>query len=161
MLSAPPDAVHGQILNVGSNEQNYQIREIAEIVADAVPGATTSFGPSNPDHRSYRVSFDKIAVVLPGFACTWDARAGATELAAVFARIGLDDALFGDRAFTRLEQLTHLLDTGQLARDLRWSDAAVPRPQSAAFRSTRTRPSPPVKAAWPSPTTPHSWSACA
>ena len=128
VLAAPVDAVHGQVLNVGSNEQNYQIREIAQIVADAVPGATTSFGPPNPDHRSYRVSFDKIGGVLPAFECAWDARTGAAELAAVFAAIGLDEGQFNGRPFTRLEQLQHLLDTGQLSRDFRWirADAAQP-----------------------------------
>jgi hypothetical protein len=120
VLRAPADDVAGQVFNVGSDAQNYRIREIAEIVADAVPGATTSFGPPNPDHRSYRVSFDKIGQVLPDFACGWDARSGAAELAAVFERIDLDVELFSARPFTRLDQLQYLLRTGQLADDLRW-----------------------------------------
>jgi hypothetical protein len=115
------EAIHGQILNVGSDEQNYRVREIAEIVAAAVPGSTTSFGPPSPDNRSYRVSFAKIRSVLPGFRCAWNAEMGARELAAVFGRIGLDSSEFEGRGFTRLKQLTHLLDTGQLDTSLRWA----------------------------------------
>jgi len=126
VLAAPVERVPGEILNVGSNAQNYRIREVAEIVAAVVPGCTTSFGPPSPDNRSYRVSFDKIASVLPDFQCSWDAQAGAEELAAVFRRIGLDAALFGHRGFTRLDQLQYLISTGQLDDDLRWSTMPAP-----------------------------------
>ena len=120
VLQAPAESIHGQILNVGSEEQNYRVREIAEIVSAAVPGCTTTFGPASADNRSYRVRFNKLGEVLPGFRCAWDAKAGAAELAAVFDRIGLDEALFTSRGFTRLDQLNHLLTTGQLDERLRW-----------------------------------------
>ena len=126
VLRAPVADVHNQILNVGDDQQNYQVRDIAEIVREALPHTSTSFGPPNPDNRSYRVSFEKIHRVLPTFACAWDARAGARELADVFARIDLDEALFSHRAYTRLDQLTYLLRTGQLAGDLRWAAPAAP-----------------------------------
>ena len=92
-LDAPEDDVRGQILNVGSNEQNYQVREIAEIVAEQVPGCTLSFGDGS-DNRSYQVNFDKIHATLPKFSCDWDARRGAQQLAEVFARINLDKEMF-------------------------------------------------------------------
>lgn len=123
VLDASLEAVHGQILNVGSNDQNYQVREIAEIVSSTVAGCSTSFGPPSPDSRSYRVSFDKIGSLLPGFSCRWDARAGALQLADVFGRIDLDAALFQYRGFTRLDQIQYLIRTGQLDHTLRW----VPR----------------------------------
>lgn len=126
VLDAPIEAVSGETFNVGSNDQNYQVREIAEIVSAEVPGCTTSFGPPSADNRSYRVSFDKINSVLPTFRCAWDARAGAQELAAVFGRIDLDADAFGYRAFTRLEQLRYLLRTGQLDAELRWTDHVAP-----------------------------------
>jgi hypothetical protein len=121
VLAAPIESVSGQILNVGSNAQNYQVREIAEIVSSVVPGCVTSFGPPSADNRSYRVSFDKIARVLPGFSCAWDARAGAEELAGVFRSVDLDAALFAYRGFTRLDQLQYLIRTGQLDAELRWT----------------------------------------
>jgi nucleoside-diphosphate-sugar epimerase len=113
VLEAPRDLVHSQIFNVGSNEENYRVREIAEIVAAAFPGCETTYGPSNNDGRSYRVSFDKIASTLP-FTCRWTAERGAQQLAELFARIGLTREQFEFRAYTRLAQLQHLLAEGQL-----------------------------------------------
>jgi nucleoside-diphosphate-sugar epimerase len=126
VLDAPAEVVSGEIFNVGSAEQNYQVRDIAKIVAEVVPDCSTSFGPPSSDNRSYRVAFDKIERTLPGFRCVWNAERGARQLADVFERVGLDDALFRDRAHTRLAQLTHLLTTGQLDSDLRWSAVGQP-----------------------------------
>ncbi len=67
VLEAPREAVHGQVFNVGCNEENYRVRQIAEIVAEAFPGTTTTFGPPTADGRSYRVSFDKIYKHVPDF----------------------------------------------------------------------------------------------
>ena len=120
-LTAPREAVHAQVFNVGSDEQNYQVRDIAERVAKAFPGCETSFGPPSADNRSYRVSFAKISSQLPGFSCDWDADRGAAQLAEVFGRIKLDDATFTGRGHTRLKQLEHLLSTQQLDADLFWT----------------------------------------
>ncbi len=119
VLAAPADAVRGQAFNVGSNEQNYQVRDIATIVAETVPGCTLSFGDGT-DNRSYRVNFDKIHGALPEFSCDWDARRGAAQLAEIFARINLDRETFEHRGFTRLKQLEHLLETGQIDADFFW-----------------------------------------
>ena len=119
VLNAPEDDVQGQIFNVGSNEQNYQVKEIAQIVAEQVPGCELSFG-DGADNRSYKVNFDKIHAALPTFSCEWDARRGAQQLAEIFARIGLDAEMFNHRGFTRLKQLEYLLGTGQLDADFFW-----------------------------------------
>ncbi|SFB35963.1 NAD-dependent epimerase/dehydratase family protein [Cellulomonas marina] len=120
VLDAPREAVHNQVLNVGSDAQNYQVREIAETVAAAFPGCKLSFGEPGADNRSYKVNFDKIGDVLPGFTCDWDAARGARQLAEVFSRIQLDAETFTGRGHTRLKQLQHLLDTRQLDDSLRW-----------------------------------------
>jgi nucleoside-diphosphate-sugar epimerase len=114
VLAAPRDLVHNQIFNVGANAENYRVRDLATIVAAAFPGTTATFGPPNADGRSYRVSFDKIARVVPEFRCRYRAADGAAELRDVFERIGMTSATFGFRAFTRLKQLHHLLRTGQM-----------------------------------------------
>jgi nucleoside-diphosphate-sugar epimerase len=121
VLAAPADVVSGEVFNVGSNEQNYQVREIAEIVAEQVPGCSLSFG-DGADNRSYKVNFDKIHKALPDFSCEWDARRGARQLAAIFARIGLDKEMFEQRGFTRLKQLQYLINTGQLDADFFWKN---------------------------------------
>lgn len=120
-LQAPREAVHAQVFNVGSDEQNYQVRDIAERVAAAFPGCTTSFGGAGADNRSYRVSFEKIATQLPGFSCDWDADRGAQQLAEVFGRIALDEQTFTGRGHTRLKQLEHLLRTSQVDEHLYWT----------------------------------------
>ncbi|MBA8793246.1 nucleoside-diphosphate-sugar epimerase [Friedmanniella endophytica] len=119
VLEAPRDLVHNEVYNVGSSEQNYRVREIAEIVGD-VFGGEVSFGDSGGDNRSYRVSFEKINNKLPGFACEWDAVKGAQQLHEVFSRIQMDEATFTGRGHTRLKQLQHLIDTAQLDEKLFW-----------------------------------------
>ena len=122
VLEAPVEAVGGEVLNVGSGSQNYRVRDIAECVAAAFPGCTTSFGPPGADNRSYRVDFSKIESRLPGFSCAWDAERGAQQLATVFERIALDGATFTGRGHTRLKQIEHLLATGQVDARLLWND---------------------------------------
>ena len=119
-LHAPREVVHNQVFNVGATAENFRVREIAEIVAGAFPGCGIRVGGGDRDSRSYRVSFDKIAARLPGFRCAMSARDGARELRELFERIGLDRARFEDRAFTRLKQIRHLLETQQLDEHLFW-----------------------------------------
>jgi nucleoside-diphosphate-sugar epimerase len=121
VLEAPREAVHAEVLNVGSDEQNYQVRDIAQRVAAAFPGCSTTFGPPSPDNRSYRVDFSKIRRMLPSFRCAWDADAGSRQLREVFSRVQLDEATFTGRGHTRLAQLEHLLATRQLGADLFWA----------------------------------------
>jgi nucleoside-diphosphate-sugar epimerase len=120
-LEAPREAIHNELFNVGSNEQNYRVREIAEKVAAAFPGCTTEFGSPSADNRSYKVSFDKIYSQLPGFTCDWDADSGAAQLAEIFTAIDLDEATFTGRGHTRLAQLEYLLRTKQIDADLMWT----------------------------------------
>ena len=120
VLEAPRDTVHGQVLNVGDDDQNYQIREVARLVAEAFPGCELTIGTSDGDNRSYRVSFEKIHRLLPRFRCRTNVAQGAEELRRVFERIDLDQDRFRARPFTRLKQLQHLFDTGQIDQDLYW-----------------------------------------
>jgi nucleoside-diphosphate-sugar epimerase len=119
-LEAPRDLVHNQIFNVGDNRENYQVKEIAQIVADVFPDCKLTFGTNNGDNRSYRVSFDKIHAKLPGFRCRHNALSGATQLREMFESIGLTRERFEFRAFTRLNQLKHLIDTQQIDVDFFW-----------------------------------------
>lgn len=127
-LEAPPAAVNGEIFNVGSTPENYRVREIAAIVAEAFPGCEVTAGPPSADNRSYRVSFDKIATRLPGFKARWTARQGAAELRRLFERIEFAPETYEFRAFTRLKQLKYLQRTGQVDDDLFWRARSVPAP---------------------------------
>lgn len=123
-LEAPREAVAGEVFNVGATEHNYQVREIADVVAEAFPGCEFSTGPSHGDDRSYRVKFDKIRTHLPHFQCKWTIEQGAMELKELFARIDLTREQFTGRHHTRLLQLQHLIETGQLRPDLYWTASA-------------------------------------
>jgi nucleoside-diphosphate-sugar epimerase len=120
VLEAPRDAVHGEVFNVGHDADNYQVREIAQMVSDVYPGCELAFGPAGGDNRSYRVSFAKIREHLPGFKCAWDAHKGARQLHDVYERIGMDAAVFNARPFTRLKQIKYLTASGQLDEQLYW-----------------------------------------
>jgi nucleoside-diphosphate-sugar epimerase len=120
-LHAPREAVHCQAFNVGRPEENYRVRELAEIVRDTVPGCTVELaGSASPDTRNYRVDSSKIARTLPEFQPRWTAREGARQLYEAFrdARITLED--FEGWRYRRIGQIKRLLDSGRLDPTLRW-----------------------------------------
>jgi len=120
-LAAPRDLVHAQAFNVGRNDQNYRIREIAEIVKETVPGCDVAFADdAGPDKRNYRADFTKISRVLPGFRPEWDARKGARQLYEAYRSIGLVLSDFEGPRYRRIDQLKQLMAEGCLGEDLRW-----------------------------------------
>lgn len=119
-LRAPRESVHNEMFNVGSNDNNYQIKEIARLVAEVFPGCTTEFGELGGDKRNYRVNFDKIGRVLPGFTCDWNVTKGARELRDIFDSIHLTKEMYESRLYTRLKQLEYLRSSGTVTPDLRW-----------------------------------------
>ena len=64
VLEAPIEKVKGEIFNVGSNELNFQVKDIAEKVKSVISETEIELVPSDPDNRDYNVSFDKIKNVL-------------------------------------------------------------------------------------------------
>jgi nucleoside-diphosphate-sugar epimerase len=130
-LSAPREAVHNEIFNVGDDEQNYQIREIASIVDRVFDGCTVSFGRSSGDNRSYRTSFGKIRRHLPEFRCRWSAELGVRQLRKFFEQVQMTEQMFTFRGFTRLEQLKHLIATRQIDPDFYW------HPRESEMRARR------------------------
>jgi nucleoside-diphosphate-sugar epimerase len=124
-LEAPIEAVHNQALNVGAPSENYQVRELADVVRETVPGCTIEYaGAGDPDPRSYRVDFTKVSQVLPDFRVRWTVRAGAAELYEAYTEAGLTLAKFEGDTYVRLRRLQRLLANGALDDDLRWRDRA-------------------------------------
>jgi nucleoside-diphosphate-sugar epimerase len=120
LLDAPRETVHDQAFNVGSATENYQVRELAEIVRQIVPGSSVEFGrDAGPDPRSYRVDFSKLQRALPGLELRWNARRGAEQLLEAYRVAGLTYDEFEGPRFTRLKQLERLLAGGELDSDLR------------------------------------------
>lgn len=124
-LEAPEEAVFNQSFNVGSTAHNYRIREIAEVVAEVVPGCRIEVAPdAGPDLRSYRVDFSKIARVLPAFRPQWDVRRGAEQLYAAYRSSDLDLESFEGPRYQRIGHIRKLMAEGVLGTDLRRRDAA-------------------------------------
>ncbi|MEB3151746.1 MAG: SDR family oxidoreductase [Sphaerospermopsis sp.] len=121
VLEAPRDIVHNQIFNVGDTQNNYRVREIAQIIAETFPDCKLTFGNNGADNRSYRVSFEKINTILPGFKCEWNAERGAQQLLNLFRQIDMTEDTFLFRGFTRLKQLEYLIRTQQIDQNFFWN----------------------------------------
>jgi nucleoside-diphosphate-sugar epimerase len=119
-LESPREIVHNQIFNVGDTKENYQVKEIADKVARVFPKCKLTFGESNGDNRSYRVSFDKINKTLPGFKCKRNVEKGANQLKDLFEVLDMKHDTFEFRPYTRLKQLEYLIITKQVDKDLFW-----------------------------------------
>ena len=119
-LEAPQESIHNEIFNVGNTDENFQIRDIADIVLNVIEGCEISLGESGGDNRSYRVNCDKIASNLPGFKTHRSAEKGAKQLRDLFKQITLTHDLFKSRAYTRILQLEYLIRTEQLDNNLFW-----------------------------------------
>ena len=123
VLEAPQQVIHNEIFNVGQTEENYRIRDLADIVAETVPGCRVEYAPDGgPDKRCYRVNFDKIRRVLPGFHPQWTAHKGAHELYEAYRAVGLSFADLELGRYTRITHIQELMQTGQLNSSLRWSN---------------------------------------
>lgn len=120
-LEAPRDLIHNQVFNVGDTTHNYQVKEIAQTIANIFEGCQLSFGDNGSDNRSYRVSFEKINQSLPGFKCEWNAQRGAQQLFDLFKLIDMTQETFLFRGFTRLKQLEHLIRTEQIDQNFFWN----------------------------------------
>ncbi|MCL2932620.1 MAG: SDR family oxidoreductase [Trichodesmium sp. MAG_R03] len=121
VLEAPREAIHNQAFNIGVNGENYQVRDIAELVRQTVPGCEVEYaGEGGPDPRNYRVDFTKLATQVPNFKPQWNAKLGAEELYAKFKEVGLTLDDFQGRKYVRLRQLKHLLQEGLLDSSLQW-----------------------------------------
>jgi nucleoside-diphosphate-sugar epimerase len=121
-LEAPQEHIHNRAFNVGLTTENYQVKEIAQIVGEIVPNSKISFADdAGPDLRCYRVDCNYIATTLHGFKPQWTARRGVEELYDSFCRNGLTLEDFEGERFKRIAHIKHLIETGKLGSDLRWS----------------------------------------
>lgn len=126
------------VLNVGADENNLQVIQIAKIIQQVVPGCELKFLSENPeldkeglirdrkvkqgggDTRTYKVSFEKISKTLPGFKCEWDVGHGVREMVALFEGLSFNREIFKRRGFYRLQELEYLYGNGYLSDDLFW-----------------------------------------
>jgi nucleoside-diphosphate-sugar epimerase len=123
MLEAPLEKVHCEAFNIGSDEENYQIRDIAQIVEEVVPGSRIAFAAgAGPDKRSYRVSFAKLARAFPELTPKWTVRASAEQMLAAYREHGLRIEDFQGSRFMRIGRIKELMAERRLDDELRWRE---------------------------------------
>ena len=121
-LHAPRELVHNQAFNVGRTEENYRVRDLAELVQEVVPGSVVRYAEGGgPDPRCYRVNCDKLARTLPEYQPQWTVKKGMEQLRDAFRRHDLTrDEFLGGRYF-RIQRIRALQAEGRLDASLRWT----------------------------------------
>ena len=123
VLNTPREKVHNQSFNVGITEENYQVKDMANIVKDIVPGCEIEYATdAGPDKRCYRVDFSKLQRTLPKFQPKWTARRGAEQLYAAYRTIGLTVEDFEGPRYKRISHIKKLLVEGKLDENLRFKN---------------------------------------
>ena len=121
VLEAPRELVHNESFNVGMTSENYRVREVAEMVAEVVPGSHVTYaGDASPDARNYRVNCDRIRARLPAFEPRWTVRKGIEQVYEAFTRHGTSAEEFLSSQFIRLKRIRELQTAGDLDEMLRW-----------------------------------------
>jgi nucleoside-diphosphate-sugar epimerase len=127
------------VLNVGADENNLQVLEIAKIIQKSVLGSEIVFLneennlvsegifrdrkiKKGVDTRTYKVSFEKIKLFMPEFNCIWNVEEGVKNMIKNLNEINFDEKLFKKRGFYRLQHLEDLYDEGKISKDLFWDN---------------------------------------
>jgi nucleoside-diphosphate-sugar epimerase len=133
LLEAPTDLVRARAYNVGRSDENYLIRDVARLVAEAVPGSTVHIAPgSGADARNYQVACDRITAEVPRYRARWRLPAGIVQLVEAYRRYGLRiEDLLGPR-HQRLGRIRELQQAGALDAALRWTARPAGPIRSAA-----------------------------
>ncbi|WP_200832552.1 NAD-dependent epimerase/dehydratase family protein [Candidatus Halocynthiibacter alkanivorans] len=130
-LNAPLNQIRNEAFNVGITEHNYQIRELAEIVAQVVPGCEVTFAEgAGPDKRSYRVNCDKIRRVMPDFQPKWDAVKGAQSLYAAYKKQKLTLEMFEGARYQRIGHIKQLINDNIIDESLKHTPQALRKRRS-------------------------------
>lgn len=113
VLEAPREKIHNKAFNVGVTGDNMQIRDIAKVVGEIIPGCQIEFAQgASPDKRCYRVNCDRLPSVLPSFRPQWNVRRGAKELYDAYRKYGLTLDEFEGPKYQRIGQIQSLLSNG-------------------------------------------------
>ena len=127
ILNSPRELIHNEAFNIGATSENYQVRDLAEIVKDIVPNCRIEYAPdASPDLRCYRVDCTKMAKTIHGFKPQWTARRGAEQLYMAYNKVGLTIEDFEGEKFKRISHVTKLIAEGLLDDSLRPRSAQKP-----------------------------------
>lgn len=120
-MEAPTEAVHNQVFHVGTNQGNYRIRDLAEVVRSVVPGCNIEYvREQSADQRTYVADFSKIERLIPAFKPRWNAADGAHQLYLAFHKNGLKAEEMTGNRYVRLNRISKLIRENRLNETLRW-----------------------------------------
>ncbi|MEL6997629.1 MAG: NAD-dependent epimerase/dehydratase family protein [Pseudomonadota bacterium] len=123
-LDTPVAAINNRAFNVGITEHNYQMRDLAEIVAEVVPDCEIAYAEdAGPDKRCYRVNCDLISEVMPTFKPVWDAKKGAEQIFQAYKASNLTLEEFEGPRYQRIGHLCKLVSENILDEDFRHAEA--------------------------------------
>lgn len=123
VLRTPLSITHNKAYNIGRQDANYQVRSIAEAVAQTVKGARILIsGETGGDPRSYRVDFSRAHRELSGFEPRMTLKDGCEELARWCRDHLRSGEKFETRNYIRVKQIQYLVENGRVDEDLRFTD---------------------------------------
>jgi nucleoside-diphosphate-sugar epimerase len=125
------------VLNVGQDEDNFKVIDIAKIIHANVKGSELTFLDGSLDNegnelvkdrkiqdgvdtRSYKVSFERIQEVMPEFKCKWNVKTGIVDLLFELEKSNLSKEIFNRREFYRLQQIEFLHKSNLIDDSLFW-----------------------------------------
>lgn len=119
VLKSPLESIRKEIFNVGTNDDNYTVKEIAKKVEEIVPNSKVEFAKeANKDNRSYRVDFTKIKSQLD-YKTKWRLVDGIKEIYNIFKMKKFTNDDFKNKSFYRVQYIMWLIDQGYLDNNLR------------------------------------------
>ena len=122
VLEAERSVIHNEAFNVGSTAENYQIRQVAEIVSEVVPDTEVTFAPNAcSDKRNYRVNCDKFWNTFPEFRPQWTVRKGVEQLYRVYRDHALGSDDYEGPVYKRIAHIKWLIEQELLTEELRWT----------------------------------------
>lgn len=131
-IRAPKNMIENQSFNVGTDNNNYTVRQLAEVVQHHIPETSLTFTGEHTDSRSYRVSSRKILTLLKAYYQPhWDIDAGVMELIQFYKNIGMNESMLTGSNCTRIKRLKDRMEKGTLNEQL-FSSAPHPERSPSA-----------------------------
>ncbi len=119
IMQAPRERVHNEAFNIGRNEENYRVRELADMVQEVVPGSKVRYAEGGgPDLRCYRVDCSKVRQAVPEFKPRWSVREGIQELLEAYRSNQLTSEQFLSSRYLRIKRVMELKSQGLLDANL-------------------------------------------
>ncbi len=122
-LHADIETVNGEVINIGFNTSNYQVKELAQAVAEVLPGcAVIITGEHGADSRSYKVNFDKFNHIFPNSTPQWPLLRSIADLVKQLKTHKYTKQDFETKKFARITQLKKLLSEHKINDELLWQN---------------------------------------